>query len=170
MRPVEWVTIIALIFGPLLAIAIQLGFEQRREERRRKLAVLDSLMSYRGRFIHNQNVLTVNRIDLVFYKNADVRRKFGVLLDHLESDAMKVDDVSPQTMAKTDDLAAELISEVAKDIGYAFDHTVIKRKAYYPKAFNVEVQYQNQVRAALLPILQGKKNLNVIIKEPDADT
>ncbi len=152
----EWITVAALILGPLLAIALQLGFEHRREERKRKLEVLDTLMSFRGRIFHSDCVQAVNRIDLVFFHNAEVRRKYAAFYDHLDSDAMKGDEPSPEAVSKADDLGAELISEMAKDLGYSFDHTVIKRRAYHPRWFNKEIQFLMKSRAALVPLLEGK--------------
>lgn len=159
----EWITVIALILGPLLAIALQLGFEKRREERKRRMQVLDTLMSFRGRIFHSDCVQAVNRIDLVFYHNSEVRQKYAVFYAHLDSDSMKSEEPSPEAVSKADDLAAELISEMAKDLGYSFDHTVIKRRAYHPRWFNREIQFLMKSRAALVPLLEGKSSIRVKI-------
>ncbi len=161
MRLVDGLTILALVLGPILAVATQLAFERRREIRRRKIGVLDTLMSYRGRFVHSDNVRAMNLVDVVFYDNEEVRSKFTALLKHLDSDSMKADEPSPDTISRAEDLAAELISAIAKDIGYSFDHTVIKRQAYHPRAFNVEEKYKSDVRHVLLPLLRGESSLRV---------
>jgi len=161
MHPIEWLTLIALVVGPVLAVGIQLWFERRREIRRRKLSVLDTLMSYRGRFVHSDNVRAMNLIDVIFYRNKRVRARFSTLIAYLETDAMAADQPTPDAISRADDLIAELLTEMAKDVGYAFDHTVIKRQAYRPRAFQVEEKYTADVRAALMPVLRGENDLHV---------
>jgi hypothetical protein len=151
----------------MLAVAIQLGFEMRRESRKRKLYVLDTLMSYRGRLVHSDNVRAMNMIDIVFYSNAAVRVRFKTLLTHLDSDAMKAQPITPETLSRAEDLIVELISEIAKDVGYSFDHTLIKRQAYRPGAFQDEETYTTHVRAAVMAVLQGRESLRVKVEQLD---
>jgi hypothetical protein len=51
----------------------------------------------------------------------------------LYCDTYKREPVEQATFDRARDLAAELTVEMAKDLGYAFDHTLIKDNAYLPK-------------------------------------
>jgi hypothetical protein len=50
-----------------------------------------------------------------------------------------------------------------QNLRYSFDHMVIKRQAYHPRAFNEESNYTRDVRAAFLPILKGDTPIHVKI-------
>jgi hypothetical protein len=169
MRVVDVLTLIALVLGPVMAVGIQLWFEKRRESRKRKLFVLDTLMSYRGRLVHTDNVRAMNMIDVVFYDSPSVRTRFKTLLAHLDSDAMKAKPITAETLSRAEDLIVELISEIAKDVGYSFDHTAIKRQAYRPSAFNDEETYTAEVRVALMGLLQGREGIRVKVEQNAGD-
>jgi hypothetical protein len=161
MKPLDYMTLFALFAGPALAVAVQLWFTDRSEKRRRKLAVLDILMQYRGRLIHSDSVRALNNIDVVFYDSPAVRKKFMALLDFLDTDEMKLVPLPPRTSGRLDDLLTELLSEMCKVLSFDFDHTQIKTKAYRPSAFANEDKYVEDFRAAMIPLLAGKSALLV---------
>jgi len=161
MKPIDYMTLFALFAGPALAVGIQLWFTHRTEDRRRKLAILDTLMSYRGRIIHSDSVRALNSIDTVYYDSPTVRNKFTVVLGFLESADMKERPLRPETTSKADDLLTELLSEMCKVLGYNFDHTRIKTKAYRPQAFADDEEFTAEVRAAWLPLLKGQRPLHI---------
>ncbi|MCU1322544.1 MAG: hypothetical protein JWM43_2193 [Acidobacteriaceae bacterium] len=118
-------------------------------------------MQYRGRIIHSDSVRALNNIDTVYYDALNVRAKFIVLLNFLETDEMKEKPVSVRTSARLDDLITELLSEMCKNLGFDFDHTQIKTKAYRPEAYDNEERYTAEVRSALMPILTGQAPLHI---------
>src|ERR1700679_298297 len=155
MEPLDYMTLFALLAGPAVAVGIQLWFSNRQELRRRKLGILDILMQYRGRIIHSDSVRALNSIDVVYYDSPAVRSKFTTLLDFLDTDEVKAVPRAPHTIARLDDLLTELLSEMCKVLGYNFDHTRIKTKAYRPQAFADEEQFIQDFRGALMPLLRG---------------
>ncbi len=161
MKPLDYMTLFALLTGPAIAVGIQLWFSNRQELRRRKLGLLDILMQYRGRIVHSDSVRALNSIDVVYYDSPTVRSKFMTFLDFLETDEMKAKPIAPHTSARLDDLLTELLSEMCKALGYDFDHTRIKSKAYRPQAFANEQQFIEDVRGALMPLLKGETPLHV---------
>jgi hypothetical protein len=161
MRPLDYMTLFALLAGPAFAVGIQLWFTNRHEDRHRKLGILDILMQYRGRIVHSDSVRALNNIDIVYYDSPPVRSKFLSVLDFLETDEMKANPLAPRTTAKIDDLLTELISEMCKTLGYNFDHTRIKTKAYRPQAFANEEQFTADFRTTLMPLLKGTAPLHI---------
>ncbi|HEY5214166.1 MAG TPA: DUF6680 family protein, partial [Acidobacteriaceae bacterium] len=83
-KPVDILTLIALVAGPALAVGIQLWFERRREVRRTKISILDALMAYRGRLGHPDSVSAINRVELVFHDDNRVTGKLRALIEHME--------------------------------------------------------------------------------------
>ena len=70
---------------------------------------------------------------VLFYKTAKVRERWKTPLQHFYCDTYKREPVEQATLERARDLATEPMVEMAKDLGYAFDHTFIKDNAYLPK-------------------------------------
>src|SRR6266849_586600 len=77
----EWLTLAAIILGPILAVATQLLMQARKAKRDTKLWVFNTLMSYRAMILNPNFVQAFNLVDVVFYKNAEVRKKRKEFLD-----------------------------------------------------------------------------------------
>jgi len=148
MTKTEMITIIALFVGPLLAVGIQLFFEQRRKRLARQFELLDTLMAYRRNMTNIACVGAINRIDLVFYKFPSVRSRLKTLFDHMERERTLPDNEKAGGWDKRADLFAELISEIANVCGYNFDHTVVKDNSYHPQGYVDEATYTNVVTSS----------------------
>ena len=161
MKPLDYMTLFALFVGPALAVGIQLWFTKRTEWRQRKLQILDTLMSYRGRIVHSDNIRALNTIDLVYYECEHVRQKFATLIAFLGSAEMTADTLSLETITRLEDIYTELLSEMSRVLKFDFDHTLIKTRVYRPRVFADDEQYTREVRAALLPVLRGETGIRV---------
>jgi hypothetical protein len=166
LKPIEWMTLIALIAGPMLAVGTQLFWQRRKEKLDQKRYVFGTLMSLRAAMLTPEFVRAFNYVDVVFYKNKEVRAKRKKLFDYLCSADWKVDIVLQTTLDTTKDLQAELLAEMAKDLGYQYDHTHIKQNAYYPKQFNVLYDETTKLRQLGIQLLEGQIGVNFIAREP----
>jgi hypothetical protein len=129
----EWITIAALVLGPVLAVVTQLWWKHHKLKRDQKLYVFGTLMTLRGGTVTQDYVKALNFIDVVFYKTAAVRTKWKNVLTHLSADGYTAQPILPATIERTRDLTAELLVEMAKDLGFDYDFTHIKENAYYPQ-------------------------------------
>jgi len=165
LRASEWIMIAAVIFGPIAAVLTQIYVQRRQEKRNQKLWVFGTLMSNRATVIAPDFVRALNYIDVVFYKNEDVRSKWKALLSHYNSDLYKAEPVDPKTFEKARDLTAELLTEIAKDLNYEFNYTHIKENAYYPQG-HVEIERQSsQLREFGIAVLKGEASVKVAVTE-----
>lgn len=71
MTKVEFVNIIAMITGPVMAVLITLWHQQRSEERNHKYTLFRTLMK-RRRGLNQDWVDALNLIDVVFYDNQEI--------------------------------------------------------------------------------------------------
>lgn len=165
LKPSEWIMIAAIIVGPVLAVLTQLGWQRRKEKRDQKAWVFGTLMSLRAQQLAPDYVRALNCIDVVFYNNSKVRERWKVLLAHFCSDAFKKDPVDQSAIERARDLAAELMAEMAKDLGYQYDHTHIKENAYYPKLFG-DLQIRGlQLLEKGTDLVEGRSSLRVKLEE-----
>jgi hypothetical protein len=166
LKPIEWMTLVALVVGPMLAVGTQLWWQRRKEKRDQKIWVFSTLMSLRAAMLTPESVRAYNLIDVVFYKNLEVRERWKTLLDYLASDDWKGETVEQKILDKTKDFQAELLSEIAKDLGYKYDHTHIKQNAYYPKKYNLLDEDATKLRRLGIAVLDGKASINVVVQDP----
>ena len=60
----SWLTVIAILLAPFVAVHVQKRLEQGRETKERKLNVFRSLMATRGAILSPIHVEALNRIDI----------------------------------------------------------------------------------------------------------
>lgn len=165
LKPSEWIMIAAIIVGPIFAVATQIVWYRWKEKRDQKAWVFNTLMSLRALPLAPDYVKALNYIDVVFYKNAKVRERWKTLLGHFCSDAYKREPIEQATFDRARDLAAELMAEMAKDLGYEFDHTHIKENAYYPKGHG-ELEIKGlQLLDKGTAVLEGKASIKVKLEQ-----
>ena len=165
LKTSEWIMVAAVIVGPIFAVLTQLFWQRWRVKQDQKLWVFGTLMSLRAAALSPDYVRALNYIDVVFYKNQKVRDRWKTLLDFLASEPWKADTITQDTLDRTRDLTAELLAEIAKDLGYEYDHTHIKQNAYLPKGHGTLEQEQATLRKAAIGVLEGNRSLHVLIRD-----
>lgn len=166
--PSEWITIAAILLGPIFAVVTQIVWQRWKEIRDQKRFVFQTLMSLRAQPLAPDYVRALNYIDVVFFSNEKVRQRWSTLLRFFESDAYKSETIQQETFDKARDLAAELMAEMAKELGYAFDHTQIKNNAYYPKFFSTLQTQTLDILRKSNALLDGACSLKVKVEETTA--
>ena len=63
----DWITILATLLGPILAVQAQKAVENYRERGRRKMFVFSQLMATRRARASGDHVTALNMIDVVFH-------------------------------------------------------------------------------------------------------
>jgi len=167
----DWITIIAAIAGPILAVQAQKAVESFRERKSRKTTLFTSLMATRAARVSPEHVRALNMIDLVFFGTRTLgfkRRSKGeqtVLnawkeyLDHLN--VGHTPETLPTWLSRGDELLTNLLFAMAEDTDYDFDRVQLKRGAYSPTAQAELDAQQGQVRQRLLSVLGGETPLKM---------
>lgn len=158
----EWITVAAIVLGPILAVATQLWFQTRKTKRDSKLWVLSTLMGLRANIVHPTFVQAFNLVDTVFYDNSEVRDKRKDFLAVVTTANGR--NLNPQEIEKCNDLIAEMLAKMGKELGFEFDHTEIKNTGWYPIGFQRLEETSAALRAKGLAVLEGKANIGVVIK------
>src|ERR1700722_12985746 len=85
----DWITVAAIVLGPILALLTQRGLDHIREKKHRRLLLYMTLMSTRATGVAPDHVNALNSIDVVFSDKNDqeVRDAWHKVLAHLGADA-----------------------------------------------------------------------------------
>jgi hypothetical protein len=168
----DWLMIIAVVAGPVLAVQVQKILERGRESRYRKVEVFRALMATRSARASLEHVRALNMIDIVFYEE---RKIFGIpqrsQFDKNVRDAWRSyhdqlnvaysEDDFKNWDDKCSDLFVELLHNMAKALDFEFNKVLLKRSSYVPVAHGNEEEYQRKLRDNLLAITSGEQSLLV---------
>lgn len=169
----DWITLAAVLLGPILAVQAQKWLELLRENKNRRLLTFKRLMATRGAPVSPGHVEALNMIDLEFSgrgkKDRRVRQRWKEYLDHLGSLREQPPEQQKQQLAvwseKNHDLLAELLYEMSQAVGYReFDKVHIKRGIYAPQGHaNIEWEFE-AIRKLLIDVLTGVRSIPMDVR------
>ena len=172
MKIGDWFIIIAVLSGPILAVQVQKLIESWRESKLKKQNIFKTLMATRGRTLSQLHVEALNMIDLEFYsrkpKDKKVIDAWKIYRDHLNSLKLEHDDPDYKVRLerwtdKSNDLLADLLSEMAKAVGYDFDKVHLKKGAYIPQG-HADVEFeQNFIRRSMVKLFLNDATIPIQI-------
>jgi hypothetical protein len=156
---IEITTVIALIAGPTIAVALTLWYQRRGEKRSAKERLFAVLMAHRGSIpptVEWANAL--NLIDVVFQDNLPVVNKWRELYDLLNRPTVQIN------WGQVGHGRIELLSEMATALGYRrLKQTDIDR-FYAPQAHADQATIQGDLQKEFLRVLKDTKSLHVETK------
>lgn len=167
--------ILAVLCSPFIAVFIQRQIDIGREKRGQKLWIFRTLMATRANRLSLDHVQALNSIELVFdkkKKDKAIIEKWNEYLDYFgqcpkegdENYSVKLD----AWLARGEELFANLMHVMGKQLGYDFDRVRIKRSIYFPKGHGDEFNDHFLIRKGLVAILNKKSNLSVEVINQEA--
>lgn len=141
-----WIVVVTSLISGLVATIVTIVYQRVSEAQKDKKEIFKVLMSHRYLISDKDNVEALNRVEVVFYKNKEVRecwRKFLVAAD----DAAKMPN-NPNNETDINDKYLRLLEEIAKCTGCkGIDWENIK-KYYYPRGLSSKILEETVLRRA----------------------
>lgn len=158
----DWITVAAIILGPILALLAQRALDWLREKKQRRVQIYTTLMALRSNPLHPDHVRALNSIDAIFDRRKDstVREMWGRVLAHLATDVN-----TSGWQERLIDLRVDLYQAVGRAVGY--DHTIeyIKNRIYNPSLYN-DIDVETLLIRKGLAHSVTNNGLRVILVEP----
>ncbi len=161
----SWLTIAAIISGPVAALIIQKRLEERRAKKNRKIRIYQDLMANRVSRLSAAWVQALNGIETEFYGDTKVIEAWRVLVDHLNAPEAHAPDEVKRWNDTLTDRVNDMLYEMGESLGYHFDKVTLKRNAYYPRGWGEVELEQHALRKKVLELLDGNRKLPVAIFE-----
>jgi hypothetical protein len=161
-----WLTIAAIILGPLLAFAVQHWRDERSERDRRKTEIFRRLLLTLKVPMAQNHVDALNSIPLEFYSHSEIMSAWRLYTSHLNAGALLK--AEPQRWGeKKFDLLVDLVGKIAKALDYDhIDAATLQDNVYVPKGYqDVEEQWR-QIREAWQQVLNGQRPLAMTMVGP----
>ncbi|SLJ84916.1 DUF6680 family protein [Psychrobacter sp. DAB_AL43B] len=174
MDTTDIVTILAVLFSPILAVQAQKYIELAKESKNRKLQIFYILMSTRATRLTTEHVSALNMIDIEFYgkrffgkRNQSEGEKkitnaWKLYNDHLNNNSPYGNpDIWNE---EVDKLFNSLLYSIAKHLNYDFDEVQLKRDCYRPMGHENIEKSQLRILQGLVEVLDGEKAIPMTIE------
>lgn len=150
--------IIAVILGPVLAVLISLWLQNRKQERDAQEQLFLTLMAHRQSILPTIAwVESLNLIDVVFARHPKVVQSWHEYYDLLHQ---KEPDLQAQAHKYL-----ELLSEIAKSLGYKNLQQTDIDKFYTPIAHGDQMKLDTEIQQEWLRVLQNTERFLVVKKD-----
>lgn len=164
----EWLTIIAILMAPLIAVRVEKIIEHGRVKKERQMQVFRVLMATRANPISHPHVEHLNTIPIEFYKKAAVIDAWKKYMDHLYSypknrKDSKYEEKMKEAAKRTNNLLGNLLYEMARCLKYNFDKNDIKKYVYNPQGHSIVEMEQALLRKKFLDVLSHNGTLPVYV-------
>jgi Family of unknown function (DUF6680) len=149
---------LAVLLSPLVAVLVSMWLQDRKERRQHQFQILGTLIATRAEPLSPEAVRALNVIDLVFHDKDSVRRLWREYFDMLNNQGLN----NPQGFAQRSKKNLELITEMAKSLGYgrAISHLDVDR-VYYPVGAWAQTQKNQEIQDELLRVLKSTARVEV---------
>lgn len=161
----NWIMILAVIAGPILAIQIQKYIEGVKEAKERQVRVFKDLMATRASTLAYQHVVALNMVGLEFQgkKYTKVVNAWKMYLDHLGSFPDNDEAMAKVWVEKKNDQLSDLLYEMGISLGFDFDKVHIKKAGYIPKAYGDQEDEQRFIRRSIVDVFLEKRSIPLSI-------
>jgi hypothetical protein len=161
-----WLTIGAIILGPILAFVIQNERDKQREEKTRKRIIFQQLLLTLKVPMAPRHVDALNSFPLEFYSNVTVMQAWREYSSHLNDKEMLRNNPRGWGDRKYE-LLITLAYETGQSIGYAhIDKATLRDNIYVPQGYDDIEQQSGDIRSSLLQVLRGQRAIPVTMLGP----
>lgn len=188
----EWITLAAILMGPVLAVLVTRIVDYRRERRNRRMDVFRTLMRTRRTNLDQDHVGALNLVEIEFYGKKEVInnlrelfRHFGAQHARAEHERTDVQGISNIEMNRRDDnyyqrlgrerntLLSRLLHSIAKSLGLQIEQLEIFEGGYTPVGWAHLEDDQAIVRRWAVDLATGRRAVPVAVFDyinPTRDT
>ncbi len=139
----DWISVIAIIASPLIAVWVTMRVEIYRQRRREQMELFKTLMSQRGLAASYAWLNAINSISVIFYDKKDVLTALACFLD-----AAKVS--GTDNLTDFENKRIKLLEVMATSLNYTNIDWEQIRGAYVPVWVTQEIEFNTKMREANL--------------------
>jgi hypothetical protein len=168
----DWITVAAIIVGPVFALFAQRALDWIREKKTRRVQLYLTAMSFRATWLHVDSLRALNSIDTVFSKRSDkpIRDAWAKVIAHANTKQpdMETDPVGYRAWNdRMFDLRIDLYQVMGATVGYKHTVDYLKTQVYYPK-YHVDAEQEGiAIRKQLAKAITDDGLKVVVLAEPE---
>lgn len=141
--------IIAIMASAVIAVAITLWWQARKEKRDAKIRLFTTLMAFRKAYpVNYEWARALNLIDVIFSDSPEVVARWHRYFDNLE-------DKNPAALNRRIHIYLELMSEMAKELGFPNLQQTDIDKFYVPQSHADQADINAKIQNEWLRVLKN---------------
>ncbi|MCT2530835.1 hypothetical protein N2382_08175 [SAR92 clade bacterium H921] len=167
----DWLMILAVISGPVIAVQIQKYIDGKSETRNRRLKVFSDLMITRNSTTDVQHVSALTMVGLEFNEKeyGKVVNAWENYLGHLRSPPNN-DDIYNEGWRETrSHRLTDLLFEMSDSLGFGFDKAHIMKTIYNPVAFERREFETDIIRHKLATVFLKNASIPIAVTSVPSD-
>ena len=137
--------VIAAVGSGLVATLITLLVQKHNEIKRIKVSIFETLMAHRYMISDKENVEALNKVEVVFHSDKDVRQAWKEFLDEADKGAANLG-----AGVNINDKYLKLLEKIAESIGYKKINWENIKRFYYPTGLSTKITEEALLRKAQL--------------------
>lgn len=137
--------VIAAVGSGLVATLITLLVQKHNEIKRIKVSIFETLMAHRYMISDKENVEALNKVEVVFHSDKDVRQAWKEFLDEADKGAANL-----VAGVNVNDKYLKLLEKIAESIGYKKINWENIKHFYYPTGLSTKITEETLLRKAQL--------------------
>lgn len=154
VRMNEWISIIAVLMSPLIAVCVTMLLEKRRQRRKDKMELFQVLMTQRG---INESYVWVNALNSIHIIFSDDKKVVNALEEFL--DTTNVKNPKDMDLVSFDNKKVKLLEIMAKSLGYSNNINWEQIKSpYIPRWMSQEQAFNSIMKEAQLKYAENILN------------
>lgn len=171
METKDYITVLAVLISPLLAVQADKFIEKIRNNRNRKVVIFKTLMATRGSKLSAEHVIALNQIDLEFQASKKYLKVLHAWKEYFDQLCVKFDSEKEGSFDswndKAENLLVNLLFEMGISLGYTFDRVTIRRNIYSPTGHTQTNNEMQAIRSLLIKVLSGENAITTLQVSPD---
>lgn len=150
----EWISIIAVLMSPLIAVCVTMWLEKRRQKRKDKLELFQVMMTQRGIAESYLWVNALNSMHIIFSDDKEVLSALNVFLD-----TTNVKNPEDMNIINFENKKIKLLEVMAKSLGYSKNINWEQIKSpYIPRWMEQEQAFNSIMKEAQLKYAENILN------------
>jgi len=157
-----WVSVLAILLGPITGVVIARYLDDRRENKSRKWKIFSGLMRTRKMGLSPEHVESLNLVEIEFYDNQDVIVAWRNYLNELGTVSNSNESFEAVDQRRSN-LLTRLLDEMAKVLKLNITQLEILDGNYIPQGWIDEEQQSSYIRRQLVKVLQGQSVIPISV-------
>jgi hypothetical protein len=154
----EWITIIALVLGPVVAVAIGQRLQDRKADTDRKFWILSQLWGGRHAPVTPEFVRALNSVDVVFRNDSQVRKLWREFFEMLCDPNL----TNPTGFTQREKKKREMLVEMARVLGLGDEVKEIDAdRIYIPEWLGKQDETLREIQKEWLRVLKATPSFPV---------
>lgn len=159
---IDWLTIVAIIIGPLVGIWVTRFIDKAKEKQHQKWQIFVTLIKMRGQFLSYENVGALNMIPIIFRDETDVILKWKSLISVFNDTGWNDQAKIPSLNNSVHNRVLDLIEVIGKALGANLPNENEFKIGYSPMLWKTIEDEQSQIRQGLISLLNRKSAINTV--------